>query len=413
MNWLYALFGHAVDFGIAIASLYTPKLKRIRLGRQETISRITHSLDPKKETIWFHASSLGEFEQGKPLVEYFRNSHPQYQILISFFSPSGYEVCSNYRGADCVVYLPGDTPKAVEHFLDSIRLKMAVFIKYDFWPVMLSSLSSRGIPTYLVSAIFRPSQLFFKPWGGLYRRLLYFFDHIFVQDEASLNLLHAYGITAASEAGDTRFDRVERIAQSPQSVAIIEAMKADGTPLIIAGSTWREDEDILLAYLQERPRLRLVIAPHENIEHTTAYLRSKLGKGLICLSEVPSERFEKKLPRCLVIDRFGLLSSLYRYADVAYIGGGFGKSIHNTIEAAVYGVPVVFGRAYHKFREAKLLIANGGGFGLDEPQEVAPLLDKLLSDTDLRARAGRAARSVVEHELGAVERIIQRMNLEY
>lgn len=403
-DYIYALAGHCVNLSLRIASLYKPKAERLLAGRKQTLENLRSSLVERRPRLWIHAASLGEFEQGRPLIETVRELAPEWQIVLSFYSPSGYELRHNYEGADCVVYLPGDTPREVRAFLDELRPDKAVFIKYDFWAVLLSELSRRGVRTYLISSIFRAEQLFFKPWGGMYRHLLTCFSKIFVQDKASVALLAGIGIKEVEIAGDTRFDRVEAIAQASSHIAEIEEMKRDGSPLLVAGSTWAEDEHKLKAYADKHHKLKMVIAPHE-LEHIDR-LKQELGEGAVLLSEVRAGLRAVEDVRYLIIDCFGLLSSLYRYADVAYVGGGFGKGIHNTLEAAVYGVPVVFGANYHKFREARLLIDCGAGFSVGDEAELTACLDGLLGSEDTRRRAGKEARQLVEHQLGATERIL-------
>lgn len=413
MRILYALAGHLINTALYISSWRSPKIKAMLRGRKETGARLKQSLSPERENLWLHASSLGEFEQGRPLIEAIRREYPGYQILLSFFSPSGYEVRKDYSEVDCVVYLPGDTPKEVKAFLDIARPKVAIFIKYDFWPLILSELQHRGVKTYLISAIFREKQQFFKPWGGIYRRLLHCFDHLFVQDEQSVALLAKHGISSVSIAGDTRFDRVESIAQKAVSIPEVEELKKDGSLLIVAGSTWPVDEEMLLNYIERRePYQKFVIAPHELHEEHIQSIEQRLGSKVVRLSQL---REREQIPTeqiCLIIDSFGLLSSLYRYADIAYIGGGFGKSIHNTVEAAVYGIPVVFGPKYDKFREAHLLLQNKGGYSVQNEDELSRSLALLSQDEAVRLSMGQAARRLVAEQLGATEKILKKLDLK-
>lgn len=413
MRILYALAGHLINTALYIASWRSPKIKAMLRGRRETATKLRQSLSPNRETIWLHASSLGEFEQGRPLIEAIRNQYPGYQMLLSFFSPSGYEVRKDYSEVDCVVYLPGDTPKEVKAFLDIARPKIAIFIKYDFWPFMLSELKRREVKTYLISAIFREKQQFFKPWGGGYRRLLHYFDHLFVQDGASVALLAKHGVSSVSIAGDTRFDRVESIAQKAVSIPEVEELKKDGSMLIIAGSTWAVDEEMLLQHIEQGgSKTKYVIAPHELHEEQIQAIEHRLGNQVARLSQLREKGQMPTEQICLIIDSFGLLSSLYRYADIAYIGGGFGKSIHNTVEAAVYGIPVVFGPKYHKFREAHLLLQNKGGYAVQNGEELSRCLDHLIHDEETRISMGQAARRLVAEQLGATDKIIKKLNLK-
>lgn len=412
MNILSYLGSYSLEGILSIASLWHPKVQKMLQGRKETISRVKEKLSPQKPTLWMHVSSLGEFEQGRPLIEKIRQEYPNYQILLSFYSPSGYEVRHNYTEVDCVVYFPGDTPKAIKRFLDEVRPEIAIFVKYDFWPVTLELLERRRIPTYVVSAIFREKQVFFRWYGTWYRKLLHRFTHLFVQDESSVHLLSNYGINNVSIVGDTRFDRVEAIASSSTRILEVEAFKEDQSPLLIVGSSWPDDERPILRYLEDNPRLKVVLAPHELEEERLQEIEQRFGQAFARLSDLRSGVKKLAGVRLLVIDCFGLLSSLYRYADIVYIGGGFGKGIHNTVEAAVYGVPIVFGPKYDKFREAKLLLDAGGAYSVTNESELIAVFDKLLSDDALRQESGRASRAVVESQLGATDKIINKLNLK-
>lgn len=401
--WIYAFIGHCVNLSLRIASIYNPKAKHLLKGRKRTIDILRRNLRNDRPRLWFHAASLGEFEQGRPLLEAVREQYPEWQIILSFYSPSGYEVRKDYSGADAVVYLLGDTPREVRCFLNELKPNKAIFIKYDFWGTHLLELRKRQIPTYLVSAIFRPEQFFFKPLGNIYRVLLKSFTTLFVQDQKSIDLLKDIGVTKAICTGDTRFDRVNDIAQKAQLIPSIEEIKRDGSLIIVAGSTWQEDEDGLLRYLSKNKKVKMVIAPHElsrlgNIE-------SKPFKVARLSALQPNHKISDDI-QVLIIDCFGLLASIYRYADIAYIGGGFGKGIHNTLEAAVYGVPVVFGANSHKFREAHLLKKCGGGFEVNDFESLHQCLDQLVNNPIFRAHAGRCSRKLVESELGATTKII-------
>ena len=412
MSILSSLGSYSLDFGLSLIAPWHSKVSRMLKGRGETIARMQQMLSPERPTIWMHVSSLGEFEQGRPLIEAIRERYSNYQILVSFYSPSGYEVRLDYKGADCVVYFPGDTPGVVRKFLDVAKPEVAIFVKYDFWPVTLEELKKRGIATYVVSAIFRENQAFFQWYGTWYRNLLRCFTHIFVQDASSVELLRAYGISEVSVAGDTRFDRVEAISKNGKSILEIEQLKAFGEPLVVVGSSWAEDEALILDYLETHKGFRLVLAPHELEEERIKAIEQRFGNQAVRLSFLKTNQISLESVRILIIDCFGLLSSLYRYADLVYIGGGFGKGIHNTVEAAVYGVPIVFGPRYDKFREAKLLIEQGGAFPVGNTQEIFETFDTLLKDSQLRARAGQASRDVVESQLGATEKILSLLELK-
>ena len=367
--------------------------------------------------IWFHAASVGEFEQARPIIEKLHAAHPEEKILITFFSPSGYELRKNYALADKVLYLPFATPRRAKKFLDAVRPKMAIFVKYEFWPAYLKEIHKRGIPLYSVSAIFRPNQLFFKPWGKWYRRLLDNFDCIFVQDEASKTLLEGgpgalkdSGATPDQKGpevivtGDTRFDRVMRVAArsgcGPGGLQLVEQFVEGCSNVLVAGSTWPEDEALIAQYIAARPDVKIVIVPHETDRTHLHYIFNLFEGRMMYYSET-----RNYLPtgiRTLVIDTVGLLSHIYRYGQVAYIGGGFGVGIHNTIEAAVYGVPVIFGPQYERFREAKGLIDAGAAESIKTYPQLEGALDKAFAEHE---RMGKNALDYVQSELGATEKI--------
>ena len=402
-NPLYSFAGILASAGLHLAARFSPKARLIIEGRKDTPRRLGR-LDVTRPVVWFHASSLGEFEQGRPLMEAVRRAHPEYQILLSFFSPSGYTVRQDYAGADVVVYLPSDRSSSVRRFLDLARPSKAIFIKYDFWPTMLYELRERGIPTYLISAIFRPDQLFFRPWGKWYLRLLTLFEHLYVQDEDSRQLLQRHGITAVSVAGDTRFDRVIEIASAAQEIP--EAAALEGK-VLVAGSTWPEDEAILLPYFNRLSREhKLIIAPHEIHEEHLQAIEAQLTRPSIRYSQLQAgARGEYD---CLIIDCFGLLSSIYRYGRYAWVGGGFGKSVHNTLEAAVYGIPVFFGPEVHKHREVRELIRRGLGFVLHSEEDFAALLQRFDDEAACREVAQQLELFFAEQR-GATEQLLSEL----
>ena len=404
MNPLYSLAGIVASTLLHLAAPFHKKARLIIDGRRETAVRLKQ-LSSDRPVVWFHASSLGEFEQGRPLMEAWRKAHPEYQILLSFFSPSGYEVRRDYAGADVVVYLPSDRTSSVRRFLDLAHPSLVVFIKYDFWPTMLSELSLRSIPTYLVSAIFRPDQLFFRSYGGWYLRLLHLFRRLYVQDEASRQLLIEHGVEAVQVTGDTRFDRVEDIARAAKDIPAVAEL-ARGHRLLVAGSTWPEDEAILLPYFNEAPEdFALVLAPHEIHEEHLRSIEAGLKRPSIRLSECVEGEPLPEGTSCIIIDCFGLLSSVYRYGKWAYVGGGFGKSVHNTLEAAVYGVPVFFGPEIHKHREVRELVHRASGFVLHDGEELAQLLRRFSSEEECKALEGRTCAYFAE-ECGATATIL-------
>ncbi|NYI49118.1 3-deoxy-D-manno-octulosonic-acid transferase [Macellibacteroides fermentans] len=380
----------------------------MRLGQWKTNGILREKIDRNAKYIWFHASSLGEFEQGRPLIEKIKAEHPEYKILLTFFSPSGYEVRKNYGGADVVCYLPFDTPYRVKKFLDLSKPVMAIFIKYEFWDNYLSELKRRNIPVYIVSAIFRKEQLFFKWYGGMYRKVLSYFTHIFVQDDASRELLSKYGVTNVSVFGDTRFDRVQDVYKNTKQVPMVDLFvnnnRSDNQLTMVAGSSWQQDEEVYLNYFNDHPELKLIIAPHEIHKDHLMHIESMLKRPSIRLSEATEKDIKGK--SCLIVDSFGLLSSIYRYGDLAYIGGGFGAGIHNVLEAAVYGMPVIFGPKYQKFKEARDLLQVGGAFSITDEKTFESKMEELSTYRDLLEAAGAAAGDFVKSNIGATNRII-------
>lgn len=342
---------------VHIAALFSKKVAKMVKGEKEAFSVLAQKIEPGAKYLWFHAASLGEFEQGRPLIEEIRRTHPEYKILQTFFSPSGYEVRKDYKGADIVCYLPLDTPRNVKRFIELAHPSKAFFIKYEFWKNYLSELKKQGIPVYSVSSIFRPGQIFFRWYGRLagYTDVLKCFEHLFVQNEESVNLLKEIGITDITIVGDTRFDRVLDICHKAKELPLVERFKGNNDHTFVAGSSWAPDEDIFIPYFNAHPEMKLIIAPHVIDEAHLSEIISKLTRPVVRYSKATLENVLQA--DCLIIDCFGLLSSIYRYGDVAYIGGGFGVGIHNTLEAAVYGIPVLFGPNNKKFLEAQGLKA--------------------------------------------------------
>lgn len=410
---MYSLLIHFYAFIVALISPFHRKARRMRLGQWKTNACLRDKIDPEAQYIWFHAASLGEFEQGRPMMEKIRKEHPEYKILLTFFSPSGYEVRKNYNGADVICYLPFDTPYRVRKFLQLARPRMAIFIKYEFWGNYLHELKKRGIPVYIISAIFRPDQLFFQWYGKPYRQMLHCFDHLFVQDERSKKLLAEYGIRNVTVTGDTRFDRVLDVRAMARELPLVEKFirsnRSEKTLTLVAGSSWPEDEAIFIPYFHRHPEMKLIIAPHEIHREHLVHIESMLKRPSIRLSEAHEEDLATK--DCLIIDSFGLLSSIYRYGEIAYIGGGFGAGIHNTLEAAVYGIPVLFGPKYHKFKEAKDLIAVGGGVSVADAGAFARQMDEWLTKGAPLEAAGKAAGDFVNEHAGATEMILKEISL--
>ena len=368
---------------------------------------LRQQLEKDARYIWFHAASLGEFEQGRPLIEKIRAKYPDYRILLTFFSPSGYEVRKNYRGADIVCYLPFDKPRNVRKFLDLVNPCMAFFIKYEFWKNYLDELHKRRIPVYSVSSIFRRGQIFFKWYGGTYRNVLRNFDHIFVQNERSKRYLSKIGINKVTVVGDTRFDRVLQIRDEAKDLPLVELFK-NNTMTFVAGSSWQPDEDLFIEYFNRHPEVKLIIAPHVIDENHLVEIIRKLKRPYVRYTRADEKNVRKA--DCLIIDCFGLLSSIYRYGEIAYIGGGFGVGIHNTLEAAVYGIPVIFGPKYQKFQEAIHLLEAKGGFSIKSYEELKILLDRMLGDEDFLREAGKNAGAYVTDNAGTTDKVLGMIN---
>ena len=400
MNLIYNIGIYCYGALIFLASLFNEKARLLRNGQHEAFNLLKEKVDPKAGYIWFHAASLGEFEQGRPVIEQLKRIQPDLKILLTFFSPSGYEVRKNYAGADIVAYLPLDTPGNARDFVNLVKPKQAIFIKYEFWPNYLLELKKANIDVFSISAIFRPEQVFFKAYGKWYLNLLRTFSHIFVQDKVSLDLLENHQLKNASICGDTRFDRVYDLFTQAKQLPLIEEFVKDSPNVIVAGSTWPNDEELLVRYLKLHPQIKMIIVPHE--VHSAHILSiSKLLDGrFVRYSEATTENVRQT--NCLVVDTIGVLSSIYRYAGVAYIGGGFGVGIHNTLEAAVYGIPVVFGPNYLKFREARELIAVGGAFTIPNYVVLEAQFDRLLKDNK---PAGKMAGEYVKQNTGSTEKI--------
>ena len=412
---MYSLAIHFYAFIIALISPFHKKARIMRLGQWKTNSILREKIDRNAKYIWFHASSLGEFEQGRPMMEKIKAEHPEYKILLTFFSPSGYEVRKNYNGADVICYLPFDTPYRVKKFLNLASPSNAEFIKYEFWGNYLQELKHRNIPVYIISSIFRRDQLFFQWFGYPYRKMLYCFTHLFVQDDRSAALLKEFGITNVTVTGDTRFDRVLDVRNQARELSPVEHFVCEGGKekrlTLVAGSSWPQDEEILIPYFNEHPEMKLIIAPHEIHREHLMYIESLLKRPSVRLSDVFHDQSLAEGKDCLIVDSFGLLSSIYRYGTIAYIGGGFGAGIHNTLEAAVYGIPVLFGPKYHKFKEAKDLIKVGGGFSVSDKQSFCEKMDELLTYHEVLEAAGESAGQFVNGNAGATDKILRIIKL--
>ena len=417
---MYNLIIYLYLLGVAVLSIFSEKVRKMWRGEREAIRVLREKVDPEARYVWFHAASLGEFEQGRPLMEQLRREHPEYKILLTFFSPSGYEVRKNYEGADIVTYLPVDTVTNARRFLRTIRPVMAFFIKYEFWFNYLHILKHRGVPVYSVSSIFRPGQIFFRWYGYQYAHVLKCFTKFYVQNEVSSQLLSTIGITNVDIVGDTRFDRVLQIKEAARQLPVVEAfLNGQGAvqsgKCFVAGSSWQPDEDIFIPYFNEHPDWKLIIAPHVIGEDHLQQIEAKLNGQSVRYSQaqqmVNGQSVNSKFPRVLIIDCFGLLSSIYRYADVTYVGGGFGVGIHNTLEAAVWDVPVIFGPNNQRFQEAQGLKACGGGLEIAAADDFRRIMDGFIGQPQTIAEAGRQAGAFVQQMTGATQKILSDVQL--
>lgn len=406
MNPLYNTSIALLKGGVKLSKGFNAKSRRMLEGHKQTFGLLQKALEGNSSpVVWIHAASLGEFEQGRPMIELIKKNHPDWKVVLSFFSPSGYEVRKKYPLADVVVYLPFDTPGNARKFVRMVRPTMAIFVKYEFWGNYLNALKRAKVPTYIISAIFRPTQAFFKPWGGTFRKMLRCFTHLYVQDEASRELLAGIGVTNVTVAGDTRFDRVADVRSSKCSIEWIPRMMEHAGMRFIAGSSWPADEAVYADWLNARKEVKFIIAPHEFDAARLEQLKALFpGRSVMLLSEWKQAGSPASVEG-LIVDSFGHLSSLYRYADVAYIGGGFGAGIHNINEAAVYGIPVVFGPRHQKFREAAGLIECGGGTSVSSVHDFDDVMDHYLSDSAALRKDGEAAGRYISENLGATARI--------
>ena len=430
---MYDIILYLYQLGVMAGSLFSEKVRKMWRGERDAFRVLREKVEPGARYVWFHAASLGEFEQGRPLMEQLRRERAELKILLTFFSPSGYEVRKNYDGADIVCYLPLDTPTNARRFLRLVRPEMAFFIKYEFWYNYLHILKHRQVPVYSVSSIFRDSQVFFRWYGRQYGRVLKCFTHFYVQNERSRELLATIGLHNATITGDTRFDRVLQIKEQARQLPVVDEFlrnrasasdlgRQTPTPnlqspkVFVAGSSWPPDEEIFIRYFREHPDWKLIIAPHvigedhlQQIERLLGDCKAVRYTQLQKQQEDGGEANPQSSilnPQSLIVDCFGLLSSIYRYATVTYVGGGFGVGIHNTVEAAVWGVPVIFGPNNGKFQEAQELKACGGGFEIGSYDDFARLMDRFGSQPQFTATAGRAAGQYVEQKAGATRKIL-------
>ncbi len=405
MVFIYNLGVRIYQLLIAVVSTFNSKAKFFRNGRKGWESRLRESIKKDDRVVWFHCASLGEFEQGRPVIEAFKVEYPDVKILLTFFSPSGYEIRKNYPSADYIFYLPLDTYWNAIKFIDIVNPIATIFVKYEFWYHYLNQLKKRNIPTYIISAIFRNDQVFFKSYGGWYRKFLRNFEHLFVQNEKSRELLASIGLNNVTVAGDTRFDRVVANAQAAKVIPLIEQFIGN-SKVIVAGSTWPKDEDLIVEYFKTNPHnLKLIIAPHEIHAQNIDKLREKFGLKSLCYTS-PSE-CDPKDAQILIVDTIGILSSVYRYGTIAYIGGGFGVGIHNTLEAAVFGVPVLFGPNYNRFQEAVELIEIGAACSINNHEEFANAINHFLFSKDELQNVNKTSNDYFLRKAGATKSIVE------
>ena len=411
---MYNLIIYLYQLGVIIASLFNEKVRKMWRGEREAISILKEKIDPNAKYVWFHAASLGEFEQGRPLMEQLRSEHPEYKILLTFFSPSGYEVRKNYEGADIICYLPLDTITNARRFLRTIRPMMAFFIKYEFWYNYLHILRHRGVPVYSVSSIFRPRQVFFRWYGRQYSRVLKCFTRFYVQNEVSRELLATIGIKDVTVVGDTRFDRVLQIKKASKQLPVVEQFKGSAK-CFVAGSSWQPDEDIFIPFFNKHKDWKVIIAPHVIGEDHLQQIEKKLeGRKVVRYTQIANSQEQianSQDADVLIIDCFGLLSSIYGYADVTYVGGGFGVGIHNTLEAAVWDVPVIFGPNNQRFQEAQGLKACGGGQEITGADDFYRVMQRFIDDSATITEAGRQSGQFVAQMTGATQKILSDVKL--
>ena len=408
---MYNIVMYLIQFGIAVASLFNKKASKMWHGERQAVKILREKVDSQAQYIWFHAASLGEFEQGRPLIERIHRDYPQYKILLTFYSPSGYEVRKDYAGADIITYMPVDTITNARRFLRTVRPVMAFFIKYEFWYNFLHILKHRGVPTYSVSSVFRPEQLFFKWYARGYAGVLKCFTHFFVQNDISKELLAKLGIKDVDVVGDTRFDRVLQIKEAAKELPIVDSFvgKENKQKVFVAGSSWPPDEDIFIKFFNEHKDWKIIIAPHVIGEDHLKQILSKLERKTVRYTKTTQEKAANA--ECLVVDCFGLLSSIYNYGDVAYVGGGFGVGIHNVLEAGVWDMPVVFGPNNKHFIEALDLIDAGGGFEITDYESFSVIMNKFIKDEAYLRASGEKAGAFVASKTGVSDKILANIEL--
>lgn len=408
MTLLYKISIFLYSLLVRISSLFNKKAKLFIQGRKNWKKNLQSQVEKDVKYLWFHCASLGEFEQGRPVIEEIKKQFPEFRIVLTFFSPSGYEIRKNYKGADIVLYLPLDTKSNAQAFIDILKPQKAFFIKYEFWLFYISELKKQNIPLYLFSANFREGQHFFKntPLGNWYRKMLFQFEHFFVQNETSAQLLKDIGLSNITISGDTRFDRVATIAKAAKKIPIVEKFKGN-SQLIIAGSTWKPDEELLIKFINQNDDVKFIIAPHEVSNTNINRIHQLLKKPAILYSNIRD--LEINDYQVLIIDSIGLLSSLYQYGNVAYIGGGFGVGIHNILEAATFGMPIIFGPKFEKFKEAVDLILENGAFPISNFEELNPIFNQLINNSKYLHSTSYICKHYVEKNVGSTKLIIKKV----
>lgn len=407
MNIIYNLFIRLYGLGISVAAWFNPKAKLWKKGRENWQQQMKKSIDPSAKVIWIHCSSLGEFEQGRPVIEEMRKKYPNHQIAVSFFSPSGYEVRKDYQGADYIFYLPLDTPKNAQQLIEILRPEMLVLVKYEYWYNLLKQLEKRQIPVVVISAVIKEKSLFFKSWGKWFREIMLGIDHFFVQEENSKLLLNSIGIDQVTVSGDTRFDRVKEILLANESLDFVKTFKGN-LKLIVAGSTWAEDEEILLNWINNHlPKdWKVIIAPHDIVEKRVQSLAEALNKKTAVYTQSNAE--EMNDAQILLVDTIGLLTKIYAYSDVSYVGGGFTKSgVHNTLEPAVYGVPILFGPNYQNFFEAMELVEQLAAVSFKDFADFDAELKWLIEQEAERKVRGKNAFNYIQSQPNATATILE------
>ncbi len=408
MTWMYNTVIFFYSVFVRIAALINNKARLFVIGRKNWKENLLNKIEKDVKYIWFHCASLGEFEQGRPVIEAIKKQFPEYKIILTFFSPSGFEIRKNYELADMVLYLPFDTPKNASTFLKLVNPEKVFFIKYEYWYHYISEIKKRNIPLFVVSAIFRENQIFFKKnlWGKWYRKLLSQVEHFFLQNESSAKLLSQIGITNYTISGDTRFDRVYAIASGSKKVPVVDKFKGNSL-LIVAGSTWKPDEELLIAFINNSTNLKFIIAPHEVSSSNINRIHQLLKKPAVLYSKITESGINSV--DVLIIDSIGILSSLYRYGNIAFIGGGFGVGIHNILEAATFGLPVIFGPNYKKFKEANDLILQGGAFSIQNLKELESAFNRLLDDQKHHEKCSKICKNYVSGNVGSTQVIIKKV----